>query len=273
MSHLQIAVSSPRSIDLGATKGRAALRKAINHLMGVVSGSKAAGGWLIQNCNTTAALARSVAGITMATGTGTVGSVINGTSVTATWGTSDTATAAALVTAINANTTVNPLVMASKYAGKFVLTTAIAGDTLVVGGVTFTGVAGTADYAKNQFSIDTSDTAAALDLSISIQSHPELNQRFGALAVTDTCWIFTLDNSAVDSTKLLASTTATCVPTAIAAGAYYFIAARQPGLLGNACTATATGTNMTAVSQVSGKLGGGRGGYLSTSQYITSATK
>lgn len=274
MSYLQVSINSPRPLDLRASKGKAALRKVINHLTGVVSGVTPVGSWLIDNnTGSTTPLSRAVAGVTMATGTGTVGSVINGTSVTATWATSDTATAAALVTAINANSTANRIVMASKYAGYFTLTSAIAGDTVVVGGVTFTGVAGTADATKNQFSIDTSDTAAALDLAASIQFNSGTNARFGAVSAAGVCYIFTLDNTATDSTKLLASTTSTCVPTQIAAGAYYFIAARQPGLIGNCCTATATGTNMTAISAVSGKLGSGFGGYYSTSQYVTSDSK
>lgn len=41
--------------------------------------------------------------LTIASGSGTVGGTINGVGVTVTWGTSDTATAAALATAINAS--------------------------------------------------------------------------------------------------------------------------------------------------------------------------
>jgi hypothetical protein len=45
---------------------------------------------------------------------------------------------------------------------------AIATNTCVINGVTFTAVAGAASYAAQQFSIDTSDTATAVDLVASI---------------------------------------------------------------------------------------------------------
>lgn len=55
----------------------------------------------------------------------------------------------------------------TKAAATFTLVSAIAGNTVVVNGLTYTGVVGVkAD--NTQFSIDTSDTAAALDLSLSI---------------------------------------------------------------------------------------------------------
>lgn len=273
MAFTRLTLTSTRSLDVGASKGKAALRKVANLIQGSLGGANAVSGWLLENGNSTATLARSVAGVTMATGSGTVGSVINGTTVSAAWGTSDTVTAAALVTAINANTTVNPFVTATKYFGTVTLSTAVAGNTVGVCGYTFTGVAGTADYTKQQFSIDTSDTAAALDLSIAIQSCPGLNLKVGALSVAGVCYVFLLENRAARSDEILVAGASTVAVAAISTGAAYFIAARTPGLLGNCCTATATGTNMTARSAVAGKLGGGLGGYLSTSQYISSDTK
>lgn len=60
--------------------------------------------------------------ITMASGSGTVGAIIGGTTVTVTWGTSDTASSTALAAAINANSTVNKWVSATSSAGVTTIT-------------------------------------------------------------------------------------------------------------------------------------------------------
>lgn len=278
MSYTQLTLTSRRPLDLRATKGRDALRKVANLLQGAIAGTNAVDGWLLQNSvlatNAVSAwAARAVAGFTFATGTGTVGSVINGTTVTATWATSDTVSAGLVEAAINANTTVNPFVMASKYFGKVTLATCIAGDAINICGWTFTGVAGTADYTKGQFSIDTDDTAAALDLTKAIQSTPGLNQKLAAVSALGVVYLPVVENRAARSGEVISSRQSTFTIVQIATGAAYFVIARQSGLIGNCCTATATGTNLTAISQVSGKLGGGRGGYTSAGQYISSDTR
>ncbi len=48
------------------------------------------------------------------------------------------------------------------------LATAIAGDAITINGLVFTGKAGAASYADREFSIDTSDTAAAASLVLCI---------------------------------------------------------------------------------------------------------
>lgn len=60
--------------------------------------------------------------LTISSGSGSVGGTIGGTSVTVTWATSDTASAAALATAIKANSTVNKWVTASSNAGVVTIT-------------------------------------------------------------------------------------------------------------------------------------------------------
>ena len=112
MAFTTLTLSSRRSLDLGATKGRGALRKVANLLQGALSGANAVDGWMIHN-NVSAASARAVAGVTMATGSGTVGSVINGTTVSVTWATSDTASITAIVAALKANSTVNSFMTAT----------------------------------------------------------------------------------------------------------------------------------------------------------------
>lgn len=75
----------------------------------------------VQDGNTTTAAA-ATGTLTISSGSGSVGGTIGGTSVTVTWATSDTASAAALATAINANTTVNKWVTATSAAGVVTLT-------------------------------------------------------------------------------------------------------------------------------------------------------
>jgi hypothetical protein len=60
--------------------------------------------------------------------------------------------------------------------GTITAASAVAGDTCSVKGVTFTGVAGAVDLdaTPNNFSIDTSDTAAAASLVLAINAHPSL---------------------------------------------------------------------------------------------------
>lgn len=59
--------------------------------------------------------------------------------------------------------------------GTITAASAIAGDSCVIKGVMFTGVAGATGVGKpNNFSIDTSDTAAAADLAAQINAHPSL---------------------------------------------------------------------------------------------------
>src|SRR5512133_2511694 len=81
--------------------------------------------------------------LTMASSSGTVGGTIAGTAVTVTWATSDTLSAAALATAINANATVNKLVRATSALGVVTLTALAAGIvgnqiTLVASGTNVT---------------------------------------------------------------------------------------------------------------------------------------
>jgi len=80
-----------------------------------------------------------------ATTSGNLGTVINGTTVTTTFVTSQDATATAAVADVNANTTVNKLVTATKGGtGTFVLTAKVPGDTGNTCTVTVTGTGASA---------------------------------------------------------------------------------------------------------------------------------
>ncbi len=65
--------------------------------------------------------------LTLASASGTVGGTINGTSITTTWATSDTVTAAALAVLINANATLAPLFIATSLFGVVTVTCRVPG--------------------------------------------------------------------------------------------------------------------------------------------------
>lgn len=281
MPFVQLTFNNRRPIDIGSTKGKAALRKVANFLQGAIAGTRTVDGWQLLNDNTpqsgtTAAGAACRAGAVglFATGTGTETCIINGTSVAVTWATSDANSVSLMVAAILANTTVNPFVAATKYVGKVTLATVLAGETIDICGYKFTGTAA-ATGSPGEFSIATDDAAASTALALAINSTPGLSSKVVAVPDgTDSVYIGIADNRAARPDEVILKGAATFTVVQIAAtGAYYMVFARQPGKLGNCCTLTVSGTNHSAKSAVSGKLGGGLGGYLSTSQYISSDSK
>lgn len=86
--------------------------------------------------------------LTIASGSGAVGGVINGTTVTVTWATSDTATATALAAAINANATTKKFIVATSAAGVVTLTAFPAGALGNSVSLTASGTGVTASGAK-----------------------------------------------------------------------------------------------------------------------------
>lgn len=211
-----------------------------------------------------------IAALGMATSSGAVGGTIGGTLITVVWATSDTASSTALAAAIRASATHNRKVTATNVAMKLTLATAIAGDYVDICNVRFTGVAGAATKFGD-FSIDTSDTAAALDLALAINRHPSTAMRYRALSVAGAVMVFpttartltpTQDKWAaiVNSGSFTTITVNTPVPTA---GTVTAIIAVVPGDIGNEVRCTASGTNVTAVTNGSaGFLGNGTGGAV-----------
>lgn len=288
MPFLQLTLHNTRPLDVRASKGDAALRKVANLLQGYIAGTRRGDGWELLNDNTpqvttTAAgqMARAGAVGLFATGTGAETAIINGTSVAVTWATSDANTVALMVTAINANTTVNPFVMATRYIGKIALGTCIAGTCIEVCGFKFVATTG-ATGKPGGFNISGTDAQDSTALAAAINSMPGLSSKVVAVPDgTSAVYVGLVENRVARSSEKLAAyilTTGLAVTTVtltqiLATGAFYMVVARTPGLLGNCCTFTVTGTNHSAISAVSGKLGGGLGGYLSTGQYLSSDTR
>src|SRR3990167_4003496 len=81
----------------------------------------------------------------------------------------------AAVAAADTVTINGPALTATKQRASSTLTftSAVATDAVVINGVAFTGVAGAAVYGSNQFSIDTSDAAAAADLAAAVNASTE----------------------------------------------------------------------------------------------------
>ncbi len=111
-----------------------------------LAGGYEVGDFEIQLAGTTAV--RATGTLTLSSGTGAVGGTIGGTLKTVTWATSDTASAAALAVAINADTTINKLVYATSAAGVVTLKAMSPGTagnklTLVASGTGVTASAAT----------------------------------------------------------------------------------------------------------------------------------
>lgn len=213
-----------------------------------------------------------IAALRMASSSGDVGGTIGGTPITVAHDGSDTTSSTALAAAIRASATHNRKVTATNVGMKLTLATAIAGDYVDVCGVRFTGVAGTPS-TFGTFSIDTSDTAAGTSLALAINRHPALALSYRAFSSAGAVFVFpttartitaqsTVDKWANLSNPGSFTTIAidTAVPTAVAITA---VMAVVPGDIGNEVRLTASGTNVTAITNGSaGFLGNGTGGAV-----------
>lgn len=252
--------------------GRRAITELIKWLQAVASGAVQSDA-LTYGSNDTSSLGdqsyagHACAALVGSTLSGSVGGVIDGTSVTVTASGGDTATQTALAAAIRANSTVNRKVGATNIFTSVTLSTVLAGDTIRVLGVLFKAVNGTpADFGE--FDMSGANAADATSLCLAINRHPSLAGRVRACVAmsTSTVCIFPIDGApraGVDTIGPASSSTLSISSNAFAAGTVTLVYALIPGDLGNCCTVTATGTGMSASSVNSGKLGGGTGGASS----------
>ena len=254
MAYTSIRFNGSKPLSLGSKRGKEALRSVANHLLAELSGAGKVESFGLINSEAAGISSHAAAICKMATGTGTVGLVINGTSVTVTWATSDTASQAALVTAINANSTVAALgVVASQYVAVLTLSSLASASVIDVCGVKF--IAGT------DFSVAGTDNQDAAAFAVAINANAKLAAKLVAVpdASAGVLYLALLESRAARSgeTITLDSGSGLTITSQFAAAAYSVVYAQTPGAIGNACTVTATGTNTTAHSAVSGKLGGG----------------
>lgn len=282
MPNLSVFLNTKRPMGLlrSSTLGSEALRYIIKELQSVESGANQSDGLLYstndtETLGTSAQLGQALGALffLQGTATGSVGGSIAGVSTTVTYATSAIASATALAAAINALATINRKVTATNLEMVLTLATAVAGDTVRVCGVPFTGRTGTPTKA-GEFSVDTSDTAAALSLATAINQHPSLALRYRAWSalgvvhiVRTTVGLNTGNKVAglkfeglVNPGPYSTITINTAKPTATA---YITILAAVPGDIGNEVRLTASGTGVTALTNGSaGFLGQGTGGGL-----------
>jgi phage tail sheath gpL-like len=144
-------------VELGQSSG--ARMEAIQRILRIMRGALN-GTWpATVTVNTSAADAVRAAGtLTLSSASGAVGGVINGTTVTATASGGDTASAALVAAAINANTTANKLVSATSAAGVVTVTANVPG---VQGSAISFAASGTGVTATGSGKLTNTGTAGA----------------------------------------------------------------------------------------------------------------
>ena len=150
----------------------------------------------------TGAIGTAAAGtLTIASGSGAVGGTIGGTLVTVTWATSDTASAAALATAINANASTSALVHATSSLGVVTLTSLLGGTlgnatTLVASGTGVTASAGTLTSGANSTALTVeSVTSGALAIG-QVLSGTGIANGTTIISGSGTSWVVSSSQSA-----------------------------------------------------------------------------
>jgi hypothetical protein len=245
----------------------------LEELQAAVSGTNQSDG-IIYSANddvslgSTAYAGPAIAALVMASSSGSVGGSIAGTAITVTWATSDTASSTALAAAIRASTAVNRKVTATNVAMRVTLASVTAGQYIDICGVRFTAVNGTpADFG--QFDMSGTDTADATSLALAINRHPSTAMRYRAVSSAGLVYVFPTTARTLSPTQdkwaaitnpggFTTFTINTAVPTA---GAVTAIIAAVPGDIGNEVRLTASGTNVTAITNgTAGFLGNGTGG-------------
>ena len=279
MPNLTVSLNFKRPTGLlnSSRVGSNAAQYLLEALQAAVSGTNQCDGLLynvtdVEALGNVAYAGQAIGALIMATSSGDVGGTIGGVLVTVAHAVSDIATSTALAAAIRALATINRKVTATNIAMKLTLATVTAGQYLDVCNVRFTGVAG-AVGKLGDFSIDTSDTAAALSLALAINRHPSLALRYRALSSAGVVYVFPTTfrtitaQSTVDKWAVLSNpgsfTTITLDVRVPTAGLVTAILAAVPGDIGNEVRMTASGINVTALTNGSaGFLGNGTGGAV-----------
>lgn len=275
MPNLRISINSRRPFGLmGArSRGSESGRWLLNALEAAISGKSPSPSimWDVNDDTALGATAFSspaVAGLSMASSSGAVGGTIGGTLITVTWATSDTASSTALAAAIRASATHNRKVTATNLSMRVSLATVTAGQYIDICGIRFTAVNGTPANV-GEFDMSGADSADAASLAQAIMRHPSLAGRYVALSSSGSVYVFpSSDRSGnVMGTKFEAITnpggfsTLTVNVATLTAGAVTAVIAATGGDIGNEVRLTASGTNVTAVTNGSaGFLGNGCGG-------------
>ena len=257
-------------------------RYLLNALQAAIAGTNQSDGIVFTanedgSLGATAFAGPAIAGLTMASSSGAVGGTVAGTLITVAHTGNDTTSSTALAAAIRASASVNRKVTATNVFMSVTLATVTAGQYIDICGARFTAVNGT-PVKFGDFDMSGADAADATSLALAINRHPTTAMRYRALSSGASVLVFPTTNrtitaqstqdkwaAIVNSGSFTTFTVGVKVPTA---GATTAIIASQPGDLGNECRLTASGTNVTAVTNGSaGFLGNGTGG--GTVPYLT----
>lgn len=269
MAAMGILTNAVHGLNLGnlttnSSRSRDLLSRISRRIHAAASGTgRVVTGYTVLNNATGTAVFHRAAAVVIPATSGSATVVINGTSVTADFATSASVTASAAAAGINGDATASSFVSAHQYVGKLTTASAVAGDAVSILGVTFTAQSSAATLGTEQWDIRTSDTAAGLSLATQINSHPNLANKCFAVNSAGVVYVALLENRAArsDETFVVKSgSTVTINSQILTTSGLLAVIAHMPGKLGNCCTLTVTGTGSSAVSLVSGKLGGGLGG-------------
>lgn len=238
-------------------RGRPMLRIAVNKMMAALLGAERGLNVTVQASTTalvTGMAQACTAGIS-ASGSGTVGIIINGQTLTATWATSDTVSAGLIAAVINASTSarIQFLVGSTNLKSSLTLATVLAGTQISVAGFIFTAIAGTTEsYKDGEFTIGGTDTQDASSLCAAINRHPAASKYLFALNEAGVAHVFPKTQTAAWFTGpdvppnrvTCGAATVTVGSATFAASAYYGVWAKgsAPGWVGNCFTVAASGT-------------------------------
>lgn len=255
MAHTQLFLTHGISTVRGGKAGKPLLRAAINKAMGCLSGAERDSNYTWVGSSTDPATA-CTAGIS-ASGSGTVGIVVAGVTLTATYATSDTNTAGLIAAVINASTNakIQYLIGSSTLRTDVTLGTTVAGNVVELAGFRFTGVAATAGTIPDKpgdFAILGSGTATQNGTSLAgaINQHPQASKYLYALNVLGVVSVFAKVTNATwftgpqapQNKAVSKASTITVSSATFAAGAMYGLWCKIPGKIGNNIVVAASGT-------------------------------
>lgn len=248
-----VVLHHDRALDLGSPTATRRGRELLKKLDIALGELKSGTGRVIQGASI---WVNASEGCTYARGTGafasssgTVGFIVNGVTITVTWGTSDTASMTAAVAAINASTNalVQNLVVASNLISTITFSSVAAGTVVNVAGIPFTCMSA-ATSQPNEFYVGASDTAAATNLVTAINAHPYLKNLVHAASSSGVVTLYLMESSVPSGVANVIgssnSTTAAVSSATFAAGAKCVFRATVPGRIGNITGVTASGTNV-----------------------------
>ncbi len=256
MAHTFVSLSHDHTLAIQGTRKRSLLRRVLNKGMSILGGSEPGSQFTVYSSGTDPAAA-CTAGIS-ASGSGTVGIVISGVTLTATWATSDTVSAGLIAAVINASTDakIQHLFGSTNLKSSLTLVTTVAGNSVVLAGFKFTGVAGTAGTIPSKdgdFVVKGSgtDTQSGTSLAGAINRHPGASRFLFALNVAGVVHVFpksaawfTGPNAPENAVRSNAATISVGSAT-FAASAYYGVWCKFPGKVGNNVVVAASGTGQT----------------------------